>query len=120
MKKIILVVVLCSVPVVVNGWEFPKNPDRFPSVGLALSGQSLSGDQSSPSNPSVGSQGYETSIAMLAIDTRLPLSNSFTLDLALGSVSSDASADETIHLNSAKADATGGYFRIGARWYFNR
>jgi len=56
---------------------------------------------------------------MFIIDTRLPISNSFTLDLALGSVSNSYKSDETAGFDSTKYEGKGGYFKIGARYYFN-
>ena len=121
MKKLSALMLFLSGSVAVSfAGEHPLNPDRFPSIGLSLSGQGVSGDQTFPSAPGVGAQDREDSLGMFIIDTRLPLSNSFTLELALGSVSYLEESKETVSLNSAKFDGTGGYFKIGARWYFNK
>jgi len=102
------------------GWEYPNNPDRFPSVGLSLSGQSVSGEVSYPSAPGAGVQNAELSTGLFILDTRLPLSNSFTLNLALGSAAYAEKYEATQSLNSKKFESkSGGYFSIGARYYFN-
>ncbi len=100
--------------------EYPDNPDRFPSIGLALDGNSAEGELKYPSAPGLGTQDARWAVARLIFDARLPLSNSFTLDLALGSVGFLQTADQTPSLNSSRFEAGGGYFRIGARYYFNR
>ena len=121
MKKLSALMLLLSGLVAVSfAGEHPLNPDRFPSIGLSLSGQGVSGDQTFPSAPGVGALNREDSLGMFVIDTRLPLSNSFTLELALGSVSYLEESDESAFFNSSKFDASGGYFRIVARWYFNK
>lgn len=120
MKKIIFAAILVTLTSTFSfAWECPKNPDRFPSIGLSLSGQAASADQSYPSFPTGGSQNREDSVGMFILDTRLPLSNSFTLDFAIGSMHVKQTLDETATLDSQKYDANGGYFKIGARYYFN-
>jgi len=89
MKNRILVVGIVGIFIGVGvgeAREFPKNPDRFPSFGITLESQSLEGDFKSPSAPAFGSQDVESTSRRLTFDTRLPLSNSFTLNLALGLV----------------------------------
>jgi len=123
MKNRILVVGIVGIFIGVGvgeAREFPKNPDRFPSFGITLESQSLEGDFKSPSAPAFGSQDVESTSRRLTFDTRLPLSNSFTLNLALGLVGGEAEAEETSLLHSAKTEQDGTYFRIGARYYFNR
>lgn len=98
--------------------EFALNPDRFPSIGLSLEGEGYEGETKFPSAGL--KQDSEFGYSRLTIDTRLPLSNSFTLELALGSVGRRYEADETPFLDSVDERQGGGYFRIGGRYYFNR
>jgi hypothetical protein len=120
MKRAILAGLLAALGVgISNAWEHPQNPDRFPSIGLELAGQSTDGDWNSPSIPSAGKQNVEINSSIFILDTRLPLSKSFTLSLALGTTASESKADATPVLASEKLEQSGGYFSIGARYYFN-
>ncbi len=119
MKKLIVASLIAASSTIAHAWEHPLNPDRFPSIGASLSGSSTGGDASYPSAPFVGSQNVEHNTGMFVVDTRLPLSNSFTLGLAVGSISQKTTVDETPNLDSQKFDGRGGYFSISGRYYFN-
>lgn len=78
MKKLVMVVTLLSASNVF-AWEFPLNPDRFPSVGAALTGVSRTGTEH---EPMLGrSRDFDGKSAEAGADVRLPLSNSFTLQV---------------------------------------
>ncbi|MBK8871976.1 MAG: hypothetical protein IPN19_13320 [Elusimicrobia bacterium] len=61
MKRVMLAGLIAALGVGTgNAWEHPQNPDRYPSIGLELAGQSTDGDLSFPSLPSAGKQNVET------------------------------------------------------------
>jgi len=122
MKKLVAVLGLVTVVSVVNcgAWEYPQNPDRFPSIGLNLTGESMAGEVKSPSFPALGSQDIEGTDSTLVLDTRLPLSNSFTLNIALGGTRNETKYKQTPTQDSAEIKGDGGIFSIGCRYYFNK
>lgn len=122
MKKLIALFMVAVVIGVVkcNAWEYPQNPDRFPSIGLNLSGENGTGDVKYPSMPALGSQDLSGTSSAFILDTRLPLSNSFTLNLALGGTSSELKGDANATFESSKQTMSGGIFNIGVRYYFNK
>jgi opacity protein-like surface antigen len=118
MKKTIIASLLVLCAAAAQAREYALNPDRVPSIGLSLEGEGFEGETK---YPSAGvKQDSELGYSRLTIDTRLPLSNSFTLELALGSVGRRFQADATPFIDSVDEKMNGGYFRIGGRYYFNR
>lgn len=121
MKKIAAVVVM--VVMYTSGlfaWEFSQNPDRFPSVGVTLYGEGSDGEASYPSAPAIGNQDVEYSEGRFSVDTRLPVSNSLSLNFELGTIKNTAKAKETLFLDSQNVDTKGAFIAIGARYYFNK
>ena len=116
MFRLFIALSLVVIPSLSFAWEHPKNPDRFPSLGLTYAANALEGDFASAGT----SQDIESESSELLIDTRLPLSDSFTLSVGLGGVSTNTKGKDSPTLFSSETDASGGSFVISGRWYFNR
>jgi len=116
MKKMLLATFLL-LPQYALAREYPLNPDRFPSIGLTYSGTSQEGDFVSAGG---GSQDIEERYGELVFDTRLPLSNSFTLNLAIGAVATVTEGKDSPTIFADETDTSGALLRIGARYYFNK
>ena len=109
----------------VHAWEFPDNPDRFVSVGLNVQKTALSGGQTDVTGPYAGLQTTELGSAKaksndVAVNLRVPASNSLTLDLTYVDVQGTQQLDRaggeyvsTSHLDGYRAS-------VGLRYYFNR
>lgn len=108
---------LLMVTGMVQAAEYPDNPDRFPSVGLFLSGQSLSGDSTTKDGVDSASQDIELTGSDLTLDTRIPISGSTTLYGSLSYVNAKSEADVTNVLFGGESDASGVRVTLGARWY---
>lgn len=114
LKKLIAVSFLL-LPSTVLAWEHPLNPDRFPSVGLSYEGATMEGEIKTQG---VG-QDTEIRTGLLLLDARLPMSNSFTLELGIGSSAMELEAKESPFFFAGENKTTGAFTRIGARYYFN-
>ena len=109
MKKLICALVLLLSAATAHAWEYPQNPDRFPSVGFGVQGNAGTGQSSS----GPFSQDFHVTGVSPQIDTRLPLSNSFTLTLNAGYAAS------TTRTHFSKSTVDSGAFAIQGRYYFN-
>ena len=116
LSKLLLVVITMLVPSASFAWEHPMNPDRFPSLGFTYSGSAEDGEFTSAGTR----QDVEVVSGGLFLDTRLPLSNSFTLSFGLGAVGSNVKGKDSPTLFSSESDTSGGSFFISGRYYFNR
>lgn len=116
MKKIATALLLVStLSTSLLAWEFDKNPDRFPSLGLNYTGTSDTGQYKV-----IGlSQDIESNAHTVVLDTRLPLSNSLTLAIGAGTTSSHSEGKGGGSFNADQLDQDGGLFTVGARYYFN-
>lgn len=115
MFKKIIAVSLFLIPSVSLAWEQPKNPDRFPSLALTLDGTSSTGDYSSSNLR----QDVENQTSELLFDTRLPLSEYFTLSIGLGAIGTTFKGKENSNFFSSETKTNGGHFFISGRFYFN-
>jgi len=99
-----------------SAWEKAKNPDRFPSIGLTYTGIAEDGEYKT-----LGfTQDTELLSRSLVLDTRLPLSDSFTLNLGLGTTASEIEGEESAAFNADEFESSGALFTVGGRFYFNR
>lgn len=115
MKKIIMLLLFVT-PSLSHAWEVPKNPDRFPSLGLTYTGVSETGDY----NIQGYKQDVETTNRSLIADLRLPLATSFTLSIGVGGTHSEVLGKENFNFYGSKTDTSGGLFTISGRFYFNQ
>lgn len=116
MKKLIVAAAIAMATSTASAWEHAQNPDRFPSFGITYSGQAEEGDYKLLG----ASQDVESTTRSLILDTRLPLSSSFTLSLGLGSTGENYKGKENASFNADELDTKGGVFFISGRYYFNR
>ena len=102
--------------------EYPNNPDRRASIGFALGLSGGSGDVTvtDSSIPASFKQNVSGGDADLTIDTRIPVSNNWTLTGALSLMSSGFQADETFFLNGQEGTTGSFGIRLGARYYFGQ
>jgi hypothetical protein len=93
--------------------EFAGNPDRFPSIGLNYNGISASGE----SKTLTFKQDADYSEGNIVADLRLPVSDNFTLNGALGYLTSTAERKESATLNKGEDELSGITFNVGVRYY---
>ena len=121
MKSLVIAVSLVTLAsITLNAWEFPNNPDRFMSLGLNLTSQSAEGEWESPTHPEWGNQDTEARLRTLIFDVRIPVSNSTTFNVAVGTLDIETESDRTFLLYAEKEDMKGGIFQIGFRHYLNK
>lgn len=114
--KSVLVVTALIAPTALFAWEHPQNPDRFPSLGFTYTGISEEGEYET-----LGfRQDIESKSGLLLLDTRLPLSNSFTLSVGLGATGTRVKGEDNAAFNADDLDTSGGLFTISGRYYFNK
>lgn len=99
--------------------EFPGNPDRFPSIGVNYTGAFESGDATVKDSGLSATQDAEISRGMLVLDGRLPVSNSFTINAAIGFTGTTTEAQETPLLLGSESDTSGAFINIGLRYYIH-
>lgn len=114
LKKLMILSLILS-PSLSFAWEHPQNPDRFPSLGLTLDGTSASGDYTTAGFK----QDVDSETSEILLDTRLPLSNSFTLSIGLGATGTTFKGKENPNFFSSETKTNGGHFFITGRYYFN-
>lgn len=114
MKKLLFLIAL--LPASLFAWEHPKNPDRFPSIGLSYAGSTLEGEYVIEGFK----QDTEVKTGLLLLDTRLPLSNKLTLDVGIGSTAIRETSEENRNFFGEREDLKGAYTRIGIRYYFSK
>lgn len=118
-KLFILIAISCGVlffssPATAR--EYEKNPDRFPSIGLTYESFGLEGETDFRG---VAKQDVEESGGAIIFDWRMPLSQSITMNLALGAIGSLTEGVSMPQVTGYKTELGGGYFRLGMRYYFN-
>lgn len=120
--KTLLVVMLLSLSSASYAWDTSKNPDAVPSLGLTYHSQTVSGGYgptlTSDTYLNLGEREYDQQ--MVTFDTRIPVSNRFTLNLSLSAIE----LEETFNSNNTDialndlSDMDGGAFSLGVRYYF--
>ncbi len=108
-----------------RAWEFPRNPDRFPSVGFNVTNGSISGHRDEVDTPpptylfrtNVGNTDMDTHT--LGADLRLPLHESVTFVFGYDSIESNyhfVRAGDVFH----ETERLSGYrYTVGFRLYLN-
>lgn len=114
----VLLVVLTTTPSFAD--EFERNPDRFPSIGLNLSFGGEKGTTEIEDGFLSADQDTEIGIFRLTLDTRVPVSNSWTLYGALSLTGTAVEMDETFDLAGSNTETGGITINLGARYYFNK
>lgn len=106
-------------------WEFPQNPDRFPSFGFNYSNASLQGDRHEMDTPNplvsrdnVGDRSEHNQ--NFGGDFRLPFSDSGTFTFGVDSVSTWTNFVRSDAVYHEKDKLTGWKYSIGLRVYINR
>jgi hypothetical protein len=100
--------------------DYPGNPDQRASIGVSLGLASDSGDVTVTSGGLSAKQDVSAGFAELEFDTRIPVSNNWTLSGALSFSGVNVEADETAALPGAEQQTGGVGIRVGARYYFGK
>jgi len=100
--------------------DYPGNPDQRASIGVSLGLASDSGDITFKSAGISEKQDVSGGFAELEFDTRIPVSNNWTLLGSLSFFGVSAESDETATLPSAEQQSGGVGIRVGARYYFDK
>lgn len=117
MKKLTLGIVCLLSGVFSHAGDYPENPDRMTSIGVNYHGFSHTGTATTVVSPLKANQDIEIEGGTLIADIRLPVSNSTTLNFALGYQGGTTEAKETNLLAGGESDTDGITFTIGARFY---
>lgn len=106
-------------------WEFPRNPDRFPSIGFNAIDMELEGDRIDIDQPTLATTRTQSgpltqSLYMIGADVRLPLNDQITLTLAADSVSGDSSFSRGGNTFKEDSRVKGHRLGVGLRLYFSK
>lgn len=130
MKKYIILLTALLAPGILGAWEFPLNPDRFPSIGLRADIQTLDGFRAETVVNAAGQElPYRNTDEVQrdwrqSVDVRLPVTNSLTLNFGYDNV-------ETEYYFTRRSQSGGdmykehraldGYsYNVGFRLYLNK
>lgn len=116
MKKLLFAASLL-IGAVVHSAEYPRNPDRVPSIGLTYAGMAETGDVTLNAGSATAKQDIENVNGQFLLDLRLPVSDNVTFNGSLGFIGSEFTADETPLLNGQKSSMSGVGFSVGVRFY---
>lgn len=98
--------------------EYPNNPDHRPSIGLNYYMSSADGDSTARDTfGDSASQDVEVTSGEIVLDTRIPLSDNFTMNAHIGFGGVESEAEATPILFGGTTDTSGYSLGIGARWY---
>lgn len=98
---------------------YEGNPDKMPSIGISAGSGSESGDSKAFGGGASASQDIDLSNRHLALDIRLPVSDSVTLSAAVASTQSKVSFQETPLLFGNNTKTDGYSFDVGVRFYIH-
>lgn len=123
MKTILLLVILC--PAASFAWEIPKNPDRFPSLGLNISNADYDGSSQnvlwvSPVYTLNDNYKSEYEERLKGFDLRLPLHESFTFEFGFDRVKTHSKKTLSNNKYIKYDDLNGNSYKLGVRFYFNQ
>lgn len=125
MKILSIVVMLLIASNRAFAWEYPRNPDRFPSIGFNASSMDLSGHRDEVSMPSIdltnalgGSQKFASN--SIGADLRLPVNDGLTLTLAADSFDTRSDFMRNGNVYKESQSLTGFRYSLGLRLYFNK
>ena len=103
---------------VAQAWP-EDNPDKYPSIGLSYTGIETEGDLTYMSSGFSARQDVESSLGIIMVDARFPVSRNITLHGGIGSVGTEATAKETNLLDGGKNDESGVAVNLGIRFYIH-
>ena len=109
-----------------KAWEFARNPDRFPSIGLNISAADLNGKRdevSQPANPILamnagGDVDYQSNT--VGADVRLPVNDGMTLTLSADHFDNRSTFERKGNLYRESESLRGVRYGLGVRIYFNK
>lgn len=119
MKRLMIVAAIIGLSSVLRAEEFSGNPDRFPSVGLWVSGGTLKGDDTISAEGLSTKQDVHMNNAALNVDFRVPVSNSLSLMMGASAITSSSKSDETNILTADKTDLDGYSGFLGVRIFIH-
>jgi hypothetical protein len=110
-------IMLFGIIAISRSGEIPENPDRFPSIGINYTGSFASGEGKAMASGISATQDIEVAQGTFALDTRIPVSRSITLNGALGFYGYTDKAKETLLLAGQESNLGGLFLNIGVRFY---
>jgi hypothetical protein len=132
MKTIIAIAVLLLAPLSARAWEFPRNPDRFPSVGFAVTNSNENGTRYESDGPYPALTRTQSGPEhfgghTIGGDVRLPASDCLTFGFSYEHIESLHTFDRhggdyqpTGVLYSEKLSTSGYRYGVTARLYFSK
>lgn len=127
--SILTAVIVASNPILnmchALAWEFSRNPDRFPSVGIHIASSKLDGHRDEIDTPNlnlvrVNGGDIDADIKMIGVDFRLPVNNSVTVTLCADSVVNKSVFNRVGNVYRESEKTTGMQYGFNARLYFNK
>lgn len=123
--KTLTFVLLLSTASICSAWEFPRNPDRFPSFGFNVTNTELDGSRFQISSPTTAltrndKGSLSTFVHALGGDIRLPVSNQLTVTLSGDYIESESDfiRDSRVYSETDKID---GYrYGLSFRLYLSK
>lgn len=108
-----------------RAWEFPRNPDRFPSVGFNISSADLGGERDEVSTPSTvltNAQGGPVDFSgnTAGMDVRLPVNDGMTLSISADHYDNRTDFKRNGGTYRESESLRGFKYGLGVRVYFNR
>ncbi len=97
--------------------EHSGNPDRYPSLGLNYTGIAESGDFTTKDSGFSAKQNTTINSGALVLDGRFPVSNSLTLNAAIGLTGTKSQGDETPVVTGSNLKTNGTLINVGIRFY---
>jgi hypothetical protein len=132
MKTIIAVTLLLCAPLSARAWEFSRNPDRFPSIGVKVSNADVNGTRYESDGPYAALQRTQSGPEhwgehVLGADVRLPASDCLTFGFAYDHIEGSHTYDRNAGpyqtggtIYSEKIDTSGYRYTLTARLYFSK
>lgn len=118
----LILALLISVPTF--AWEHPRNPDRFPSIGLRIENHKLGGNYAAVSNPNGVSLIERGSVdddgTGLGANLRLPVNSGLTLDFDYMTIDGEKVISRNNNIYRSNENLDGYRMGIGIRLYLNK
>ncbi len=108
-----------------HAWEFSRNPDRFPSVGLNANTARLDGERNNVNLPGTGlQQPFKDSGSLdfdaIGADVRLPINDGITLNFTYDRLTYGSNLVRDGNVYQQKDHFSGNRFGFGIRVYLNK
>lgn len=120
MKTLLIVGLLIGMYGLANATWYENNPDHCASIGFNLSGASGSGTQKLSSGGLSAEQDFDSAALGIFADTRIPLSESVSLNAGIGLSGAGTEAPETPVFDKIESSEGAFHFNVGIRFYLGK